>query len=112
MRKRPRLAGEIGDAVDVDADFLLHLAPDAVLDRFARFDEAGERAVASRRKSMRARKQQLASAGDERHHRGRHARICNVTAYRTFLRAFARLVSRGCAAATAVAVRTVPLHDL
>ena len=112
MGKRPRLAREIGDCVDVDADFLLHLAPNAVLDRFARLDEAGEGTVAPRWKSMRTREQQLASTRDERHHCRRHARIRDVTARRTFLRALARLVPCRRAAATAVTMRAVPFHDL
>src|SRR5438552_14010736 len=112
MRKRPRLTGEINDAVDVDADFLPDFAPNAILDRFAGLDETGERAVTSRRKSMRARQQELVVARDERHHRGRHARIRDVTAHRAFLRALALFFVRWRTAASAVAVCAIPFDDL
>src|SRR3954469_21565058 len=62
MRKRPRLAREGANVRDAHADFLLHLAREALLERLARLDEAGERAVHAGRKVRAAPEQQLVLA--------------------------------------------------
>ena len=48
-REGPRLAGDIADVADPDAGFLVELARDGRLERFADLDEAGERRIAARR---------------------------------------------------------------
>ena len=55
VRERPGLAGEVGDVGDLDADLLLELARDALLERLARLDEAREHAVHAAREALRAR---------------------------------------------------------
>ena len=51
MRERPRLAGEVAAAADAHADFLRDFAREALLERLAGLDEAGERAVHARPES-------------------------------------------------------------
>jgi len=45
MRKRPRLAGEVTHIRDFDANFFAYLAHQRLLQRLARLDESGQRAV-------------------------------------------------------------------
>src|SRR5689334_40305 len=96
MWKGPRLAREIFEAVHLDADFLAHLAVDAILDGLARLDEARERAVHRAREARRAREQDLAAADHQRHHRRRHPWIGNESAGGTLARALARPIEQRC----------------
>ena len=98
--------------IDLDADFLEHFAVDAVLDRFAWFDESRKRAVHRVGKAVCAREKQLAPAGDEYHHRRRNPRIDHQPARGALLGPFRSLVARGRRAAAAEAVVAVPLHNL
>src|SRR5438874_7643969 len=116
MRERPRLAREVADAADAHADFLLHLAREALLERLARLDEAGERAVHAGRKVRAARQQQLVlaliSPMNERHHGGREARIGGELARRADARPLLLFRLRARAAAAAKLVRAVPGDQL
>ena len=84
----------------------------AVLDRLARLDESGQRAVHRPGEAIGPRQQQVEAARDQNHHRRRNARIGDVAASRTLLRALTGLVAHRRAAAAAEAVAAVPLGDL
>src|SRR5678809_580661 len=79
MRKRPRLAREVADVRHAHADFLVHLAREALLERLAGLDKAGERAVHAGGKVRAASEEQLVSPlispMNERHHGGREPRV-------------------------------------
>src|SRR4029077_19701321 len=62
VRERPGLAREVRDLIDLDADLFLELAGDALLERLAGLDEAGEHAVETSREALRAREQDLVAA--------------------------------------------------
>ena len=112
MRKRPGLAGEIARIGDAHARFLQHLAREALLQRFARFDETGERAVHAGRKTRRAREQDFVSAPDQAHHRRRDARIDDQGAGGAFARALAAAMHSRRAAAAAELMGAVPVDVL
>src|SRR5205085_6621576 len=112
MREGPRLARHVAQTMDLDPDFLAHFAMDAILDRFACFDESGQRAVERLRKALRARQQELLPAGHERHHRRRHAWVDDMATSGTLLGALLDPVARRRAAAPAKPVAAVPFEDL
>ena len=112
VRERPRLAREVGDPVDLDADLLLELAGDALLERLAGLDEARQHAVHPAGKALRARQQDLVAAGHAHDHRRREARERSVPADGAASRALAGRVLGGRAAAAAVDVRAIPLDEL
>ena len=85
---------------------------DAVLDRLARLDKAGQRAVHRLREALGACEQQLLPARDQHHHGRRHARIDDVPARRALLCALATLVACRRSAAAAELMATVPFDDL
>src|SRR5207249_14908 len=68
--ERPGLAGEIADAADQDARFLVHLAAYPLFQRLARFHEAGEAGEAVARPAPVA-AEQRALAADRQHDRDR-----------------------------------------
>src|SRR5438105_520965 len=111
-RKGPGLAGEVGDRLDLDADLLLDLPGDGLLERFARFDEAGQAAVEGTAKELVARQQQLALALHQHDHGGVDAREVGGAAARTAAGALLgdQLGRRPAAAAEGVA--RIPLQDL
>src|SRR5205809_374160 len=116
MRERPRLAREVADVVYAHTDFLVHLACEALLERLAGLDEAGERAVHAGREVRAAREEQLVSAlispMDKRHDRRRHPRIGRKLAGRADAYSLVRLRLRRRAAAAAILVRAVPGDEL
>src|SRR6185503_1940120 len=87
VRERPRLAGEVADVAYAHADFLLHLARQALLERLARFDEAGERAVHAGGEMGAASEEHLRSPAHERHDGRRHSRVGRQLAARADARA-------------------------
>src|SRR5882672_2001034 len=72
VRERPRLAREVADVAYSQADFLVHLAREALLERLARLDEAGERAVHPGWKVRAPRQEELFLPLDQGHDRRRH----------------------------------------
>src|SRR5215213_5858680 len=109
MREWPRLAREVADIRHAHADFFVNLAREALLERLAGLDEAGERAVHAGRKVRTAREQQLVfsliSPMNERHHGRREARVRGELAGRTNARALLRFRHGLRAAAAAKLVR-------
>src|SRR5262245_12834516 len=112
MRERPRLAGDVARPRNLDADFLGHLPGEALLERLARLDEAGERAVHAGREVRAARKQDLAAAANERHDRRGHPGIGRKLADRTDAHALLAVRLGATAAAAAELVVAVPVDEL
>src|SRR5690606_867744 len=112
MRERPRLAGEVADVAYSHADLLGHLALQALLERLAGLDEAGERAVHPGREVRAAREEELALPLDERHDGGRHSRIGGEPACRADAAALLPPRLGAGAAAAAELVRAVPVDEL
>src|SRR5688500_15476637 len=112
MRERPRLAGEVTAVANLHADFLGDFAREALLERLAGLDEAGERAEHARRKVRAARQQKLFSPMNERHHGGRHARVGRKLAGGADAHALLAFGERRRAAAAAKLVVAVPLQEL
>ena len=68
--KRPGLACDVSDVLNRDSCFLMQFASDRRLDRFARFEEAGERRVTSGRVLRLAAQQQATlMLGEHDHYR-------------------------------------------
>jgi hypothetical protein len=102
--------------MDLHADLLGHLAVQALLQRLAGLDEAGQRAVHARHEVRRPRQQQLGAASraapDQGHHRRAQRGPGAVPAGRAAADAFAPHGFGGRAADPAVAVGAVPLDQL
>src|SRR5687767_12064660 len=75
MRERPRLAREVSAALDAHADFLGNLAREALLERLAGLDEAGERAVHPGGEVRTTRQEYLVLFANQSHDSGRDPRI-------------------------------------
>src|SRR3954469_7801818 len=116
MRERPRLAREVADVRHAHADFLVHFAREALLERLARLDEAGERAVHARRKVRAAAEQELVlspiSPMNKRHHRRSESRIGGQLALRAHPGALFSLELGLRTAAAAKLVRAIPGDEL
>ena len=112
----PALAAVVAQVLHLQAHFLGHLALDAVLQRFAGLDEAGEGAEHAGHEMRRASQQQLGlppvAPPHQRHHGRAQARIGAVPAGRAAACALARLQLGGRAAHAAMAVGAVPLQHL
>src|ERR1041384_8704309 len=112
MPDGPGLSRDVAQVLNLDTDFLAHFAMDAILDRFAGFDESGERAVDGLWEALRAREQKLPAARDQHHHRRRDARPDDMSACRTFLGPLAFSIACRRAAAPAEVMAAVPFDDL
>src|SRR5437870_7275565 len=112
VRERPRLAREVADVVYAHADFLVHLAREALLERLAGLDEPGERAVHAGRKVRASGQQKLFFPMNERHDRRRHSGIGRELAGRADAHPLVGFRLRRRAAAPAELVRAVPGDEL
>ena len=72
VREGPALAAEVAQAADLQADLLVDLAPDAVLQRLGGLHEAGECAVDGRRETRPRGEQQLPPIGTLSRHQDHH----------------------------------------
>src|SRR5690606_34092506 len=63
-RERPRLRTEVTTAAHAHAGFLQHFAGDGLLQRFTRFDKAGQHRVTLRRPAALAAQQDARAIGD------------------------------------------------
>src|SRR5688572_19018285 len=112
MRERPRLAGEVARVAYLHADFLGDFARQALLERLAGLDEAGERAEHPGREMRAARQEDLFFLPYERHHCRRQAGIGGELARRADAHALLALCLRRRAAAPAELVAAVPVDEL
>ena len=74
-REGPRLRGDVARVGDLDARLLEHLARHGLLERLARLDEAGQRAVAAGRPGRLAAEQDAVAVDDEHDHHRVGARV-------------------------------------
>src|SRR5262245_17560846 len=110
--KRPVLAADVLDVVDVNADLFLDLTPHRALQRFAVVDEAGDERVAAGRPLRLAREQAAVAVPDENDDGGMQVRIVLVAALRAPLAPFTRDPLGALAAARAMAARALPPQRL
>src|SRR5215204_2956493 len=112
VRERPRLAPEVPDVRDLDADLLAHLADDGLFYRLAWLDEAREHAVESLRKSWRVCQQYPIPSLDEDDGCRAEARKVHHPAPCTPHRKLSRHPLCLATAAPAEPVRLMPADDL
>ena len=137
VRERPALAAVVAQVLHLHAHFFGHLAVQALLQRLAGLDEAGQRAVDARHVVRRAREQHFISVGPhahcvrcpprglgrlgaarrrpaphQRHDRRAQARVGGVAAGGALAGTLVALQLGGRAAGAAEAVGAVPLQHL
>jgi hypothetical protein len=102
----------IVDTADRDTDLLMHLAPDGVFERFARFDKPGNDAESARHEGATTREEDAVGALDEDDDRRRDARVGGEIAPGATAAALSRNAFGGIPATTTVLMIAVPSDDL
>ncbi len=116
VRERPRLARDVPNVGQLDADLFAHLAMHRLLERLPRLDEPGEAAVHRHREQASASEEGLGAVGaialDEHDDRGCEPGKRAEAAMRAASRALVRREAGLVATATAIAMRAIPLDEL